>query len=62
MRPRTRFGQRGQTAAEYIAVLALLGIVVLLVASGDSGIGRLVRGGTAELICHVLHAGCRPAP
>jgi hypothetical protein len=52
------FGQRGQTAAEYIAVFALIGIVVLLVASGSSGIGRLVRGGTADLACHVLHAAC----
>jgi hypothetical protein len=59
---RRRPSERGQTAAEYIAVFALIGIVVLLVASGGSGVGRLVRGGTADLICHVLHAGCRPAP
>ena len=57
-----RRGERGQTAAEYIAVFALIGIVVLLVAAGGSGVGRLVRGGTADLICHVLHAGCRAAP
>ena len=53
-------GERGQTAAEYLGVLLLVGVIVVVVLS--AGTGTAVAGGIKYAICSIMQQGDCDAP
>ena len=53
-------GERGQTAAEYLGALLLVGVIVLAVVT--SGADATIASETKRIVCSIAGGNCAAAP